>query len=647
MRGKYGVLFFAVLFCLADFCCGSPSIDDYGKLPTISKVAISPDGDLVAFRKTELAQDYLVVFDLKQEKIVRAVDVSSSNPTDIYFLNESNIALVVSEYKTLDGFEGKHNVRILFRVNIKSGDVAELLTPGYKVFRGQLDASRVLGVSEDGKYVYMAAYLGDQYKQDPPLAVVEVDIDRPRRLRKVYKGKSWTRDFFINSGGEVLVEERYSEEKDLQQIVRRNKKKWSIIYEDRDQYGGRDFVGMTPDLSKLVFLSANQRGHSDLHFLSLNDASISEPSSQLSSGDIDHVYIDDQRVVFGVRYSGFSPSYTFFDSSVDEFAQFLVQKFEGQSVWIKGFSEDKKTAIIYVEGSQYVGEYYVASDSEREIRFLASSRPNITPEDINPVATFEYSAADGLVIPTLLTIPKSKVNAMTDLPAVLLPHGGPAAHDRVGFDFLAQVLASRGYLVVQPQFRGSTGFGLDFYKAGLGEWGKKMQTDLSDALAVLSKKGMIDPERVCIVGWSYGGYAALAGGAFSPELYKCVVSINGVSDLPKMMWSERNDMGSDSWVLSYWSLAMANGDASNEKLKPISPAYFAHQFKAPVLLIHGERDKVVPIRQSRVMYSQLKEAGKNVQLIVASDDNHGLIDGENRVKAVKAVVEFVDSHIGK
>src|SRR5690606_351827 len=131
-------------------------------------------------------------------------------------------------------------------------------------------------------------------------------------------------------------------------------------------------------------------------------------------------------------------------------------------------------------------------------------------------------------IPTLLTIPKEKITVLKNLPAVIYPHGGPESHDVIRFDYLAQALAAQGYLVIQPQYRGSSGFGRQHVLAGHGEWGKKMQDDLPDAIAALSDTGLIDPTRVCIVGASYGGYAALAGGAFTPELYKCVVSINGI-----------------------------------------------------------------------------------------------------------------------
>ncbi|WP_018276660.1 alpha/beta fold hydrolase [Teredinibacter turnerae] len=624
-----------------------PAIEEYGRLPAVSNMRISPSGNLLAFRKTANDKDYLVVFDLKQQKILHSVDLSAIDPRHFYFLDEKNLVLIVSDYMRIQGYRGMHNMSSAYRIQIDKGDVDQLLTPGYKIYLGQLGLGRVVGLNKSRTHVYMPAFIGEPHVETPPMALMRVNIKSPRKIKAVYTGRNHTVDFFIGPDGEPIAEERYNDRNNLHQVLARHGKSWEVIYEREVEIRTASFAGITADGKHLVMLQEDSKTKRNNYYLmSLADGSLSRTNFGRPDRDVEELYEDVNRVVYGVRYSGFNPSYSFFDSKIDTFVASLLAKFPEHSVWLSSWSKGWDKVTFKVEGSQYAEDYFVA-DRSGKIDYITTARPNIDVADINPIGTFQYTASDGLKIPALLTIPRDKIQGMRNLPAVLLPHGGPESYDRIGFDFLPQVLASRGYLVVQPQFRGSDGFGGDFVRAGYGEWGKKMQTDLSDAVAVLSKKGMLDPERVCIVGWSYGGYAALAGGAFSPELYKCVVSINGVSDLPKMMRSERRDMGRDSWVLSYWSLAMANGDASNEKLKSISPAYFADQFKAPVLLIHGERDKVVPMQQSKVMHSRLKKAGKEVQLIVANDDSHGLIDGENRVKAVKAVVEFVDQNIGR
>nr|WP_224746107.1 S9 family peptidase [Neiella litorisoli] len=298
--------------------------------------------------------------------------------------------------------------------------------------------------------------------------------------------------------------------------------------------------------------------------------------------------------------------------------------------------------LFYVEGIGIPGEYYLFSDGE--FRFAASSRPQLKPEQVNPVEIFSYQARDGLTIPTLLTRP-AHIQTKAPLPAVMLPHGGPEAYDSKGFDWLAQYFASRGFLVIQPQFRGSWGFGLDHVLQGRGQWGKKMQDDLTDAVKVLAQQGQLDANRVCIVGASYGGYAALAGATFTPDLYQCAVSINGVADLEMMLDREKREHRRRGSIVAYWEDAMANGNASDAYLESVSPIHHAAKIDAPILLIHGTIDEVVDIEQSEDMYSTLKKLGKEVTFIELDDEGHYLSRNETRLQTLQAIDQFIHRHI--
>ena len=237
---------------------------------------------------------------------------------------------------------------------------------------------------------------------------------------------------------------------------------------------------------------------------------------------------------------------------------------------------------------------------------------------------------------------------MKNLPAVVYPHGGPRGYDRISFDSFAQALASAGYMVIQPQFRGSSGFGAKHMTAGSGEWGRKMQDDITDTVKALSEKGLIDPQKVCIVGMSYGGYAALAGGAFTPDLYKCVVSINGVANLVDMYQHEKFEHGQHHEVVTYLEMqfaANAGGEVDKALMKARSPDSHAANFVAPVLLIHGENDKVVPFKQSESMRAALHKHKKQVELIELKGDNHNLVNNETSIAALRATVDFVNAHL--
>jgi len=379
--------------------------------------------------------------------------------------------------------------------------------------------------------------------------------------------------------------------------------------------------------------------------MALADGAVSGPIFERKDADVEAILKDVNRIAYGVVYSGLTPTYEFFDAAVTERLRTIQAKFAGNSVWLTDASPDLRHLIILVEGSDTSGDYYLVSAEGATIS-LGSARPEIAPGDVHPVIPYEYKARDGATIPSLVTVPLAHADDPHNLPAVMLPHGGPEAHDWLEFDWLAQALASQGYAVIQPQFRGSSGFGRQHLLAGRGEWGKKSQEDITDALAGLTADGLVDPDRVCIAGASYGGFAALAGGAFTPELYKCVVSISGVSDVRKMLAQEKSQHGSHHWALAYWNDVIARGDTSKETLDSISPANFADKFMAPVLLVHGDKDKVVDFDQSRHMQKQLERADKAVKLVKLKGEDHHLSSPATRLECLKETVDFINQHIG-
>jgi dipeptidyl aminopeptidase/acylaminoacyl peptidase len=221
-----------------------------------------------------------------------------------------------------------------------------------------------------------------------------------------------------------------------------------------------------------------------------------------------------------------------------------------------------------------------------------------------------------------------------------LPHGGPAAADTLDFDWWSQALAAQGYAVLQPNFRGST-LNSNFLEAGFGEWGRKMQTDLSDGVRYLAHQGIIDPKRVCIVGGSYGGYAALAGITIESGVYRCAVSVAGISDLRRF---RKRTLGSYGLSQRYWDRFLGVADQNDPALTAISPIEHVAAVTVPVLLIHGRDDTVVPYEQSDVMLSALKRAGKPVTLVTMNHEDHWLSRSETRLQMLQATVDFLKAN---
>jgi dipeptidyl aminopeptidase/acylaminoacyl peptidase len=253
------------------------------------------------------------------------------------------------------------------------------------------------------------------------------------------------------------------------------------------------------------------------------------------------------------------------------------------------------------------------------------------------VKRIDYAAADGLKIPAYLTLPRGK--EPKNLPLIVFPHGGPRARDTAQFDWWAQAMASQGYLVLQPNFRGSS-LTMSHVSAGFGEWGRKMQTDLSDGVRHLVKQGMADPQRVCIVGASYGGYAALAGVTLDPGIYRCAVSVAGISDLKHML--QQSD--SDTSERRFWNRYMGVTGPSDPLLQQISPIKHIDSINVPVLLIHGKDDTVVTFDQSRDMYDAMKHARKDVEMVTLKNEDHWLSRGETRLQMLQASVAFLRAH---
>ena len=320
--------------------------------------------------------------------------------------------------------------------------------------------------------------------------------------------------------------------------------------------------------------------------------------------------------------------------------------FPGLNVWLESADDGFDHLVVKTEGEGDSGTYWLVDIAAGRADPLGYVYPDVPAKAVGNVKMVDYKAADGLQLHGILTLPAGR--APKALPVIVLPHGGPHARDYLGFDWWAQALASRGYAVFQPNFRGSSGYGHDFAMAGFGEWGRKMQTDISDGLKYLADQGIVDPKRACIVGGSYGGYAALAGVTLQHGLYRCAVSVAGVSDLRAMLSDEADKSHQqeegEGPELRYWKDMMGAKRVGDARLREVSPANQADQADAPILLIHGKDDTTVPIEQSRIMERALKRAGKPVEFVELDSEDHYLSREPTRIAMLKAAIAFVEQY---
>jgi dipeptidyl aminopeptidase/acylaminoacyl peptidase len=626
------------------------AIKDFADIPATELMAISPSGERLAYRKTDTQGDRIVIMSVSDNKIIKMLSAEEIEPNKLYFVNDNELIMHVSRFYRPEDVISEIRFGSAYVYNIKKERLTILMKPGDFIYRFQ-DMDKIKGLSPDGKALFMSAYAGNKLssgdKERPKNALFKVRLSKARRPNYIAYGSQDTIDYFVDGKGEPLVDERYNDRDDTHTVLVKQDDEWREIYSKVDKIRTIDILGIMPDYQSLAVLKYNDTTDQlAVYLMSLKDGTLILSDLSHPDFDIDRMIIDINQVVEGVAYSGFTRSYKFIDKTLDKRIASILENFPDHTVWLQSRSPDWKHIIVYAEGPNAPGDFYLFTHGTAP-KFIATARPNIAPEAIQPIAEVTFTARDGLKIPTLLTIPQQHVSSLKNLPTVILPHGGPESFDRISYDWLAQAIASQGYLVVQPQFRGSFGFGLTHKQAGHGQWGKGMQDDLSDSLTFLQEKGITDPAKVCILGASYGGYAALAGGAFTPDLFKCVISINGVSDVERMISSKEYYLGSDHWVVSYWEKLIANGEADDEFLEAISPLNFAKNFTAPTLLIHAQNDRIVRSYQSEKMASELDSQDKVVKYVELENESHSLHTSEGRFEALSEIIGFLNTHIGK
>ena len=299
--------------------------------------------------------------------------------------------------------------------------------------------------------------------------------------------------------------------------------------------------------------------------------------------------------------------------------------------------------LVYSYSDVDPGRWYLLDSAHMKMKEVARRRPAIDPDRMQPMRTLHYPSFDGVAIPAYLTLPGKPGKPA---PLVVLIHGGPQSRDRWGFDDDVQILAGHGYAVFQPQFRGSTGFGKKFEESGYGQWGLAMQDDITAGVKYLIDQKIADPQRICIVGGSYGGYAALWGLAKTPDLYKCGVSVAGVSDLQRME-SDGSDITHNAVAREL--VRQERGDPKDMAaiFDSVSPLKHADQIKAPLLIVHGTLDRRVPISHGKKMRDAMQDLHKDVQWIEFPYEGHGVNLPEDEAVYYDALFKLLARTIGK
>jgi dipeptidyl aminopeptidase/acylaminoacyl peptidase len=623
----------AVIVAMAAGVAHAAPLEAYGRLPSVERVGISADGSLLAIVWTDGAQRKLLVQRVADHKLVGDYGLGPAKVRSVQWAGNQHVVLTVSRTGTISGVDSpREEWRLAYDLNLANQRLRGLLEDV------EDDLNVVVGAPEvrmvDGKpvlYLQGVHFVGPRGVN----TIFRVNLDTGTS-KMVEVGAVGTRDWVVAADGSALA----------QTVVTDRTGRWVLkqkiggIWRDTRQVLNDDH----PDLLGLgrdghsVLLQELKDGVMSLHEVA-PDGTWSEP---LLLQDADVPIFDPARHNLIGYYAlvGDEGHYRFFDPADQKLWDGVRAAYRNQAVELVSWSDDHRKMVVRVDSPTEGAAYAVADLDRRETHWLGVEYDKITSEDVSPVKPIRFKAADGLELTGYLTTPRGA--AAKNLPLIVFPHGGPAARDELGFDWWAQAMASRGYAVLQVNFRGSDGYGWKFLSAGFGEWGRKMQTDLSDGVRYLVGEGTIDPKRVCIVGASYGGYAALAGAALDTGVYRCAVSYGGISDLRRFnTWVAKNDgFASQRYFLRF----LGAESIKDPTLAQVSPASHIDQVAIPVLLIHGKDDTVVPLEQSRIMADALKAAGKPVEFVTLDSTDHWLTGGETRLAMLRATVTFLEKN---
>lgn len=607
--------------------------------PEISGSQLSPDGKFISFTKP-----YKGVMNVWVKKFAepfdaaRPVTADQARPVRSYFWSRDGKYILYAQDKG-----GDENF------NIYAVNPSEANAPGMDVPENR-DLTNLKGVRV---MIYAVP------KSDPDAMYVGLN-DRDPAWHDLYKMK-------ISTGERTLIRQNSAEDRITG---------WVFDWDDKLRLASRsnmdgtnellrvDEKGFTPIYSTSVFEQAyplafqkdnkrfymvtNKGDDRDLSQLVLFDpVSLkeelveSDPMNRVDFGDA--IFSDVSREIVYTSYEDDKERVYFKDKSYEADYHLIKKELPGSEIYFARSTADERFWIIGAYSDVDPGTTYLFDRKTKKLTFQYKPRPNIPVKDMAPMTAIRYKSSDGLEIPAYLTLPKGV--AAKNLPLIVMPHGGPWARDSWGFNSYAQFLANRGYAVLAPNFRSSTGFGKKFINAGNNEWGQKMQDDITWGVKHLVDQGIADPKRIGIMGGSYGGYATLAGLAFTPDVYACGVSIVGPSNLITLLNS----------IPPYWEsirkvFHLRMGDPGTPEgltqLEKQSPLNSATSIKAPLLVVQGANDPRVNKFESDQIVVALRDRGFAVEYIVAPDEGHGFARPVNNMAMLAAAEKFLSKHLG-
>ena len=640
---RFMLFLFSLFFGLAFNAQAAPApAEVFGSLPKVYDAAISPTGKQIALIRVAQGQYLVQVITLgKAGEKPRLVSLSKGvKPISVVWANPDR--LLVSYWQSEKSNGVPFTTGFIFSLDTKKMKGRTLVKPNVNVFR-QYNHVVVDYLEDDPKYILMA-FSKDDNNIRPDLVKVNVETGVTRRVRR---GRSGVQEWFTDLRGEPRIG-RGLKEGDTEDWFMRVRDADSNEWRPSEYYPGLDadveLHGFTGDPNELIIASYQGKDTKGLYIYSLLEKKITRKLYHNDTYDAESVILSqDGNQIVGAKFVGESTEVELFDGFASTIER-LREQYPAHTVDFIDQSDDASLLIVKISNPYDPGIVGLYDARKEQLQPIADLYPKLTSDQTGEVISVKYKARDAAVIPGFLTIPPSITDAskLKRLPFIILPHGGPYGRDEKRFDYFAQFFANRGFGVLQMNFRGSTGYGKAFEEAGRENW-VVMQDDVEDGARWLIEKGYADPERMCIAGWSYGGYAALMGALKTPDLYSCAISMAGVTDL--------QDMIRDIKKYRFGRISARNfilkGFDSKHDIRANSPVKLAGDLKVPLFLAHGTLDQRVHFDQFKRMKSALRKADAPVSYMSFKDEDHFLSNQENRIDFFEGLDTFLIETVGK
>ncbi|WP_324750743.1 S9 family peptidase [Sphingomonas sp. LY54] len=604
------------------------TIADFAAQPTIRDPQLSPDGRKIAARVTVEGVAKLVIINADDpEAAPKNILLGKAVLSELHWAGNGRLLLTIISKSEVFGLVVPTSRLIVLDLADGRSRIADPKSRG--IYGGD-----VLYADPTGQWALVASQ-NDIYSTP---SVKRVDL-ATGKAEVVEKGRPNVWDWYVDTRGVVRAGLAYDEHR------------WTMWYREEPGHPLKPIKGKTGKDSSVDRVSFGQAGAGtiitnertgrfgvyryDFKTGQIGDAVFEHPSVDVADVRADRLTGE----ISAVRYEDDRHRFVWLDPKLKKLQARLDTALPEAVNAIVDWSDGGDRVLVWSGGAADPGSYFLLDQNTSRMRPVITPFERIDAAKLSPVKPVTYRSRDGLVIPAYLTLPKGGTGER--LPLILMPHGGPFLRDSWVYDPWVQFLAGQGYAVLQPQFRGSTGYGKDFVEKGYGEWGRKMQDDLDDGVDWMIGTGQADPRRVCIVGASYGGYAALWGAIRTPERYRCAVSYAGVTDLSAQLRDNRKSFSATRYFRQ-WRVKVAG--ESGHDLQALSPLAQAARLKVPVLIAHGEQDTVVSVKQGQAMEKALRAAGADVTSVFYKDTGHSFSDSDDLADFLQRLDSFLAKH---